>query len=86
MLAANYSTLRTSLKSYCDKASDYNETIIITRKDEKNVVLMSLEQYNQLTKAARNTDYLAKLDKSAGQISEGKVIVKTMKVLEKLAK
>ena len=47
MLAVNYSTIRSKLKDYCDKATDENETIIVTRKDEKNVVLISLEKYNE---------------------------------------
>lgn len=53
MLAINYSTLREKMKEYCDKATDENETIIVTRKEEKNVVIMSLEKYNRLMKAAR---------------------------------
>lgn len=72
MLAVNYSTIRNNLKDYCDKATDYNETVIITRKDEKNVVLMSLEQYNQIMKAARNAEYLAMIDRGINQISSGK--------------
>ena len=56
MLAVNYSTMRDNLKSYCDKATDDAETAIVTRKNEKNVVLMSLEQYNALTKAVRNAE------------------------------
>lgn len=36
-----------------------NETMIVTRKNEKNVVLLSLEQYNQIMKAAKNSEYLA---------------------------
>ena len=35
MLAANYSTIRSNLKYYCDKATDENKTVIVTRKDEK---------------------------------------------------
>lgn len=58
MLAVNYSTMRNNLKDYCDKASDQQETVIVTRKNEKNVVLMSLEKYNRLVKAARNIEYL----------------------------
>ena len=58
MLAVNYSTIRNKLKEYCDKVTDLYETIIVTRKDEKNVVILSLEKYNQLEKAARNNDYL----------------------------
>ena len=68
MLAVNYSTMRDNLKSYCDKATHDAETIIVTRKNEKNVVLMSLEQYNALTKAVRNAEYLAKIDRSFEQL------------------
>lgn len=56
MLAVNYSTIRIKLKEDCDRATDEMETVIITRKNEKNVVLMSLEQYNQMMKALKNTD------------------------------
>ena len=82
MLAVNYSTIRSNLKYYCDKATDENETVIITRKDEKNVVLISLEQYNRVMKALRNAEYLEKIDKSMQQLREGKVVVKTMEELE----
>lgn len=71
MLAVNYSTIRNNLKSYCDKATDNNETVIVTRKDEKNVVLISLEQYNSIMKAARNAEYLAKIDRSIEQLEKG---------------
>ena len=55
MLAVNYSTIRNKLKDYCDQATDNHETVIVTRKGEKNVVLMSLEQYNAIMKATRNS-------------------------------
>lgn len=71
MLAVNYSTVRENLKYYCDKANDENETVVVTRKNEKNVVIISLDQYNQLTKAARNSEYLAKLDLSIEQLRSG---------------
>ena len=35
MLTVNYSTLRENLKSYCDKATDEAETVIVTRKNKK---------------------------------------------------
>lgn len=71
MLAVNYSTIRSKLKEYCDEATDNNETIIVTRKDEKNVVIISLEQYNQIMKAARNAEYLAKNDRAIDQLANG---------------
>lgn len=72
MLAVNYTTIRNNLKDYCDAATEQNETVIITRKNEKNVVLMSLEQYNQITKTFRNAEYLAKIDRAIEQLSAGK--------------
>lgn len=72
MLAVNYSTIRNHLKDYCDKATDSQEIVIVTRKDEKNVVLMSLEKYNQLEKAARNSEYLAMIDRGITQLEAGR--------------
>lgn len=72
MLAVNYSTVRNNLKNYCDMATDAHETVIVTRKDEKNVVLMSLDRYNQLEKAARNAEYLAMIDRGITQLESGK--------------
>ena len=72
MLAVNYSTIRNNLKYYCDKATDLYETVIVTRKNEKNVVLLSLEKYNQLEKAARNAEYLAMIDRGIAQLEAGK--------------
>ena len=71
MLAVNYSTIRSKLKDYCDRVTDDNETVIVTRKGEKNVVLMSLEQYNLLKKAAKNAAYLDSLDRSMAQLARG---------------
>ena len=72
MLAVNYSTIRNKLKDYCDQATDNHETVIVTRQGEKNVVLMSLEQYNAIMKATRNAEYLAKIDMSIEQLENGK--------------
>ena len=72
MLAVNYSTIRNKLKDYCDQATDNHDTVIVTRKGEKNVVLMSLEQYNAIMKATRNAEYLAKIDMSIEQLENGK--------------
>ena len=72
MLAVNYSTIRNNLKTYCDEATDNNETVIVTRKDEKNVVILSLEKYNQIVKAAKNAEYLSMIDRGIAQLSSGK--------------
>lgn len=48
MLAVNYTNLRDNMKSYMDKVTDEYETMIVTRKDNKNVVMLSEESYNNL--------------------------------------
>ena len=70
MLAVNYSTIRSNLKEYCDKATDENEAVIVTRKGEKNVVLISLEQYNEYLRMEKNAKYLKKIDKSMKQVEQ----------------
>ena len=72
MVAANYTSVRNNLKSYCDLASDRDETIIVTRKDEKNIVLISLDRFNEMEKQIRNLQYLAKLDRSFEQLYSGR--------------
>ena len=72
MLAVNYSTIGNNLKDYCDKVTDFSETVIVTRKGEKNVVMMSLEKYNQLEKAARNAEYLSMIDRGMAQLEAGR--------------
>ena len=82
MLAVNYSTLRNSLKSYCDRATNNDEVVVVTRKDEKNVVLMSLDQYNEMNKQINNSQYLKLLQKAIEQIKNGDVVIKQIDELE----
>lgn len=85
MLAVNYSTVRNNLKDYCDRVTDDRETVIVTRKDEKNVVIISLDEWNALCKAARNAEYLGKLDRAMNDLKAGRGIPKTMAELEAMA-
>ena len=48
MLAVNYTSLRDNMKSYMDHVTDDYETMVVTRKNNKNVVMMSEEAYNNL--------------------------------------
>ena len=48
MLAVNYTSLRDNMKSYMDQVTDDYETMIVTRKNNKNVVMISEEAYNNL--------------------------------------
>ena len=85
MIAVNYSTARKSFKDYCDKVVDQDETVIVTRKNDKNVILISEERYSELEKAERNALYLRKLDRGLAQVHAGYGIVKSMAELEAMA-
>jgi len=54
MEAVNYSDLRSNLKSHMDKVYHNHEPLIVTRKGNQNLVMISLEDYNSLTE----TQYL----------------------------
>lgn len=66
MLAVNYTNLRDNMKSYMDKVTDDYETMIVTRKNNKNVVMLSEESYNNLMEniyvmgSKNNYDWLMK--------------------------
>ena len=76
MIATNYSEVRNNLKTYCDKATKDYETIIITRKNNENVVLMSEEKYNNLMEnlyIRSNLKYYQKLVESIKEVEKGNI-------------
>lgn len=48
MLVVSYTKLRDNMKTYMDKVTDDNETMIVTQKGNKNVVMLSEGAYNNL--------------------------------------
>ena len=85
MLAVNYSTLRNNLKAYCDKATDEAQTVIVTRKNEKNVVIMSLEKYNNLREnlfLIKNKTNYQHILKGIQELEEGNTVTKVAEDLE----
>jgi antitoxin YefM len=75
MLAVNYTNLRQDLKTYCDKANDEFETIIVTRKNGGNVVLLSEDEYNNMQEnlfVRSNTEHYDKLMESIAQLKAGR--------------
>lgn len=76
MIAVNYTNVRENLKAYCDKVNDDDETVIITRKDNRNVVLISQDEYNNMLeniKILKDPKYLIKLYKSIKQLENNDV-------------
>ena len=76
MDAITYTNLRQNLKSYMDKVFNDHDPLIITRKNNENVVLMSVDEYNSLME----TNYLLSnktnaehLQKSINQHKSGKM-------------
>lgn len=83
MIATKQMDIRANIKKYFDLAFN-GETIIVSRKENKNVVVISEAEYNNLQKAKRNVEYLAHLDRSFAQLERGDVIVKSMEELERM--
>ena len=78
MIAINYSRLRQQMKKYFDIISDTFETVIVTRKNGENIVMMSEDNYNNLMENAYLTSSKANLDwlmESKKQYEEGKTVV-----------
>ena len=81
MLAINYTNLRDNMKTYMDKVTNDYETMIVTRKDNKNVVMLSEESYNNLMENVyimgnkANYDWLME---SKAQLEKGNISVQNL--------
>lgn len=85
MLAVNYTTLRENMKTYMDKITDDYETMIVTRKDNKNVVMLSEESYNNLMEniyVMGNKSNLDWLMESKSQLENGMVSLRELSEVE----
>ncbi|HAP44028.1 MAG TPA: prevent-host-death protein [Spirochaetaceae bacterium] len=81
MDAVSYSDLRQNLKSYMDKVYNDHDPLIITRKNNENLVLISIDEYNSLME----TNYLLSseanaehLKKSIEQYESGKFKIRDL--------
>jgi antitoxin YefM len=54
MKVINYSDLRLNLKKWLDSVTDDMEEVLVTRKNNKNLVVISQDEYNSLIE----TNYL----------------------------
>ena len=73
MIATKQVDLRANLKKYFDIAFS-GEPVIVSRKQNKNVVVISESEYNELQRAKRNAEYLKRLNESMAQANEGNTI------------
>ena len=87
MLAVNYSSVRNNLKEYCDRAVYDVEPIIITRKNEENVVMLSLDVYNNMLEnlfIRSNDNNYQHILKGIKQLEAGQVVTSSLDEMEKL--
>ncbi len=78
MEVLNYTEFRKELKSSLDKVSNDKEVIVVSRGKNKNVVVISLDEYNSL----KETMYLLsseknrkRLQKSFGEMKKDKIMI-----------
>ena len=77
MEVLNYTEFRKDLKSSLDKVSNDNDIIIVSRSKNKNVVVLSLQEYNSwketmyLLSSAKNR---RRLEKSIKDFNNGKFV------------
>ncbi len=81
MIATKPIDLRARLKDYLDNAFN-GEPVIVSRKNNENVVIVSEREYNELMKAKRNAEYMAMLDESLTQLERGNTISFTLEELK----
>ena len=81
MQVVNYTDLRVNLKKWMDLVVDNVQEIIIKRKNNKDLVLISLDEYNSLKETSyllsgKNRDVLIQSIKEAekGKTQEHKLI------------
>ena len=83
MIAAKSIEVRDNFKSFCDRVFR-GETVIVSRKKNENIVMVSEKEYNDLQKAKRNAEYLAMIDRSMHEAESGNIIMKSIDELENM--
>lgn len=79
MRSANYSEMRANMKHYLDSVINDNEPLLVHRKGQESVVVLSLADYNAITE----TEYIMKskvmmdaIKKGEEDIANGRSITK----------
>jgi len=83
MIAIKPSQMRSNFKTLCDKVVN-GETIIVSRPNNENVVVLSEKEYNDMQKAAENAAYLNMIDKSMQELENDGFVLKTIEELRQM--
>jgi antitoxin YefM len=81
MDAITYSDLRQNLKKYLDKVFQNHDPMIITRKNNENLILISVNEYNSLIETSYllgNEANAMHLRKSIAQLESGNMTKKEL--------
>ena len=81
MKALSYTALRKTLAKTMEKVCDDHEPIIVTRKSEGAIVMLSLDDYESLEETAyllRSPKNVKRLIESVVQLEEGKGLEKAL--------
>lgn len=84
MLAVKPTQMREQFKGLCDRVVREGETVIVSRPNNENVVVVSEKEYNAMQKATRNMAYLEMIDKSMAELAGGGFVLKTLDQLREL--
>ncbi|MBS3987493.1 MAG: type II toxin-antitoxin system Phd/YefM family antitoxin [Erysipelothrix sp.] len=72
--ATNITTLRTHLKEKLEDVVEEKATLIVTRNNDQNVVIVSEDKFNEMIKLINNLEYELKLRRSFEQANGSEVI------------
>jgi len=74
MKAISYTAVRSNLAKTMDSICDDHEAVVITRKNERSVVMLSLEDYESLEETAyllRSPNNMKRLIESISELEKG---------------
>ena len=77
MTVAKQVDIRANIKKFFDLAFS-GEPVIVPRKENRNVVIISESEYKELEKARRNTAFISRILQGHEDIENGRGIIKSM--------
>lgn len=79
--ATNITSLRANLKEKLEEIVTDKSTLIVTRNNDRNVVIISEDKFNEMLKHINNLEYELKLCRSFEQANKGEVLDISMEEL-----
>ena len=83
MIAVKQVDIKANMKKYFDMVFQ-GEQIIVPRKRNENVIVISEQEYNELQQIKRNVEYMKMINKSMKEAKDGNFIAKSIEELEEM--